>query len=51
MQVGGAIGVAAVGAVFFGALPASGAFVGPAALDGLDDVLRVELRSTCSARC
>jgi len=43
MQVGGAIGVAAVGAVYFGALPAGGAFAGSAALAGLDDVLRIEL--------
>jgi EmrB/QacA subfamily drug resistance transporter len=43
MQVGGALGVAVVGAVFFGALPDGGAFAGPAAIGGLDEVLWVEL--------
>jgi EmrB/QacA subfamily drug resistance transporter len=43
MQVGGAIGVAVVGAVFFGALPEGGAFDAAALSGALDDILRVEI--------
>jgi EmrB/QacA subfamily drug resistance transporter len=43
MQVGGALGVAVVGAVFFGALPGGDPFSGRAAITGLDEVLWVEL--------